>query len=50
MQVLIIMSEDGSDAAIDRLRRALRGGRAGPVEVPNRAREATEFFRRFLFR
>jgi hypothetical protein len=50
MRVLIIMSENVSDAALDRLRRSLRGGRSGPVEVLNGAQDVTQFFRRFFIR
>jgi hypothetical protein len=49
-RVLIIMSDNVSDAAIARLKRSLRGGRAGPVEVLNGAGEVTDFFRKFLLR
>lgn len=49
-RVLIIMSDNVSDAAIARLRRSLRGGRVGPIEVLNGAGEVTDFFRKFLLR
>jgi RHS repeat-associated protein len=50
LRVLIIMSDNVSDAAIARLRRSLRGGRAGPVEVLNGAGDVVDFFRRFYLR
>jgi hypothetical protein len=49
-RVLIIMSDNVSDAAIERLRRSLRGGRAGPVEVLNGSVEVTAFLRAFFLR
>lgn len=49
-RVLIIMSDNVNDAAIARLKRTLRGGRAGPVEVLNGAGEVTDFLRKFLLR
>jgi RHS repeat-associated protein len=49
-RVLIIMSDNVSNAAVERLKRSVRGGRAGPVEVLNGAGDVTDFFRKFLLR
>jgi len=49
-RVLIIMSDNVTDAAIERLRRSLRGGRVGPVEVLNGSVEVTAFLRAFFLR
>ena len=50
-RVLIFMSENVSDAAVARLRRSLRAGHAGPVEVLNgRAGDVVDFFRKFFLR
>lgn len=50
LRVLIIMSDNVSDAGLARLKRSLRSGRAGPVEILNGAGEVTDFFRKFLLR
>ncbi len=49
-RVLIIMSDNVTDAAIERLRRSLRGGRVGPVEVLNGSVEVTAFLGAFFLR
>jgi hypothetical protein len=49
-RILIIMSENVSDATIERLKCSLRGGMAGPVEVLNGDRDVVDFFRRFFIR
>lgn len=48
LRVLVIMSENVSDAAVERLRRSLRGGRAGPVQVLHGAEDVVQFFRGFF--
>jgi hypothetical protein len=49
-RILIFMSDNVSDAAINRLKRSLRDGRAGSVEVLNGAGDVVDFFRRFFIR
>jgi hypothetical protein len=49
-RVIILMSDNVSDASISKLRRSLSGARAGPVEILHGAEEVTQFFRKFFLR